>query len=208
MRAIGLGAVLIVGAACEPPEKDVLGDIPAADLCALSRMAWSATWAETESPEHPLTYEDLAVHVEPVGVGDGALDLAVCLSGEVTWRAFGASGTTTLEAAALDGKVESLTGGGYLTADDGLLPCVGLTAGLAGDLATGATFTEESYWWETGDDRERVGEGANGWLAADGSVLTLEFPAELADGLGISASPDLAATDESHWVDPVCIEVE
>ena len=208
MRAIGLGAVLIVGAACEPPEKDVLGDIPAADLCALSRMAWSATWAETESPEHPLTYEDLAVHVEPVGVGDGALDLAVCLSGEVTWRAFGASGTTTLEAAALDGKVESLTGGGYLTADDGLLPCVGLTAGLAGDLETGATFTEESYWWETGDDPERVGEDARGSFTEAGGAFKLTLPEDLADGLGLELSVLLPATDEPHWDDPTCIEVE
>ena len=194
--------------ACDEPIKELSGPLADEDVCALSQMSWAATWDHTESPTQPVEYDDLTLHLEPTAAGTGALDLALCLSGSVTWRFGGASGTSTLAASAETGTMEKLTGLGYLVADDGTLPCVGITAGLSGDLAERVAFTEESYWWEGGTDRAYAGGEAWGEIHDAGAWASLDLPTDLADGLGLSGTVALAGGAPSRWDDPLCAPVE
>ena len=202
---------LILALGCAPTGGSK-GTALADDICELSSMAWEGTFSNPcGKSEGALCYDALTVLVEPITVDLDAssADLAFCLEGEITASAFGIT-TTLAEAAEPGGLLDLAMGHGHLTADDGFAPRYGLTVGLVGSLDELVYFSEDSYWWKDGIDRDVPPAvradlpQAFGQFTTDAATLDLQLPDDLATGLGLETMLALGEAPTSHWDDPAC----
>ena len=180
------------------------------DLCAWAGLAWRDTFANVCDAESERTgvegcYDELVVTIEPIAmdVESSVVDFAACLKADEL-RVY--EGSVQLWSGSLNQAEGTLPG--FLSADDGLDPCFGMTAGLMGDYASGAYFTDGSFWWDNGDDADAVGDPLTGALAEDGATIAVSTPA--IEYLGIKVELGLEETitvvqgTKDHWDTPEC----
>jgi hypothetical protein len=132
------------------------------------------------------------------------VDFAACLKSD-DLRVY--DGATELWAGSLNQAEGSLPG--YLSADDGLDPCFGFTAGLMGDYADGAAFTEGSFWWDDGDDPDAVGDELSGAIDGEATAMWVSTPVieylGFAVELGLGDEIFLPLGTKDHWDTPECV---
>lgn len=94
---------------------------------------------------------------------------------------------------------------GFLSADDGLDPCFGMTAGLDGGFSVGAVFTAGSFWW---DDAKAVGDDLEGSIGTEAGEITVSTPTieylTVPVDLGLGERIALPPGTKDHWETPEC----